>query len=103
LPVLFRPHVTTLCSSSLSWRSRPEKLPAAAELSRCLQSTSSSPAASPSASSHTKDDDDAEGTVSVPVDPDADDGWWCSAAVLSLRHVSVVAVDVVVSVVAVAE
>nr|CAB3485510.1 unnamed protein product [Digitaria exilis] len=97
LLVLFLPHDTTLCSSSLSWRSRPEKLVVAtAELSRCLlQSTSSSP--SSASSSHRKDDDEAEGTVSVPVDPDAEEG--CSAAALPLRHVvAVVAVDVSVAV-----
>ena len=66
----------------------------AAGPSRCLQSTSSP--ASPSASSHRKDDDDAEGTVSVPVDPDADDGW--CGAVLTPRHDAVVAVDVSVAV-----
>jgi hypothetical protein len=100
LLALFRLHDTTLCSSSLSWRSRPEKLTVAS----LLQFTSSpvSPSPSASASSHGKDDDDAEGTVSVPVDPDAVDDW-CRVVVLAPRHVAVVAVDVVVSVAVAAE
>jgi hypothetical protein len=73
----------TLCSSSLSSRSRPEKLGVVAELGR-LNSTSSPSA---SASSQRKEEEEAEGTVSVPVDPDPD------GCVLALRDVAVVAVD----------